>query len=63
MKSFTKQDPARRTARNGGGIAFGKNTAEGRAACAQRHISDGSGDSGAAREQTHDTGKGNESSE
>ncbi len=63
VKSFTKQDTARRAARNGGGIAFGKNPAEGCAACAQRHIRDGSGDSGAAREQTHDTGKGNESGE
>ena len=54
---------ARRTARDGHRIVVGQFAAESCAACPQRHIGDGSGDSGAAREQTHDTGKGNESSE
>ena len=42
------------------GIVVGQFAAESRAARPQRHISDGSGDSGAAREQAHDTGKWNE---
>ena len=49
-----------RTARDGDGIAFGKNSADGRAARPQRHIGGGAGESGAAREEAHDTGKWNE---
>jgi hypothetical protein len=63
VKSFTKQNTACRAARDGDGIAFGKNTADGRAACTQAYISGSSGYGGAAREQTHNTGKGNESNE
>jgi len=51
--------PPRR--RNGGGL-FLTTPAEGRAA-APNATSVTGGDSGAAREQTHDTGKGNESGE
>jgi hypothetical protein len=61
VKSFTKQDPACRTARDGHRIVVGQFAAESRAARPQPHISGSSGDSGAAREQTHDTGKRNES--
>jgi hypothetical protein len=63
VKPLAKDDSARRAARDGGGIAFGKHTAEGRAARAQAHISSRSGDSGAAREQAHDTNKWDELNE
>ena len=63
MKSFAKQDAARRAAGDGDGIVVGQFAAEGRAARAQADISGGSGHGGAAREQTHDTGKRDELNE
>ena len=60
VKSFAKQNTARRAARDGEGIVVGQLAAEGRAARAQAHISGSSGHGGAAREQTHGTGKRNE---
>ncbi len=60
MRPGARQTPAFRTANDGDGIVVEESAAESRAACPQRHISDGSGDSGAAHEQTHDTGKKDE---
>jgi hypothetical protein len=63
MESLAKQSAARRAADDGHRIVVGQFAAESRAARAQRHISDGSGDGGAAREQTHNTGKWDELNE
>jgi hypothetical protein len=60
VKPLAKQGAACRTSDDGNGIVMGKLAPKGRAACPQRHIRDGSGDSGAAREQAQGAGKWNE---
>jgi hypothetical protein len=57
VKPLAKQGAACRTSDDGNGIVMGKLAPKGRAARPQPHISGGSGDSGAAREQTRGTGK------
>ena len=60
MESFAKQSAARRAADDGVRIVVGQLAAKSHAARAQTDISGGPGHGGAAREQTHDTGKRNE---
>lgn len=59
VNAFPKQDAACRASSDGVGIAFGKDAAQGRAACPQANIRGRSGYSGAAGEQADGASKGN----